>query len=232
MAREKTSPRNKTSPGPTHKGGTRRRSPQIQKPKSRIQQANERKIIDAAIKQFSRHGFRGTTIDQIAHRAKLSKPNLLYYFKTKEALYAQSLNYVLDIWLSPLETLNPDDDPETALSNYIEKKMELSRKHPDASRMFAMEIIEGAKTVRSVLDTRLAALTKSKRRVLAKWSREGKLARIDGAHLLFAIWAVTQHYADFEAQVLSQTGKTLRDRQFFEEATDTIKRIIFHGVIR
>lgn len=205
---------------------------QSPKPKSRIQLANERKIIDAAIKQFSRHGFRGATIDQIANGAKLSKPNLLYYFKTKEELYAESLNYVLDIWLSPLETLNPDDDPETALSRYIDKKMELSRKYPDASRMFAMEIIEGAKTVKPVLETRLAQLTKSKRRVLTKWSREGKLAKIDGVHLLFMIWAVTQHYADFEAQVESQTGKTLRDNRFYKETTDTIKKILFHGVIR
>ncbi len=203
-----------------------------QRKKSRIQIANERTIINAAIVEFSKHGYRGATLDEIAARAKLSKPNLLYYFKTKKTLYVESLNHVLDIWLSPLESLNPEDDPKQALGAYIEKKMELSRDNPDASRMFAMEIIKGAKVVKPVLEGRLAELTKRKRNVLAKWAREGTIAKIDGVHLLFMIWSVTQHYADFEAQVKSQTGQTLKDKSFFKITTDTIKQIIFHGVLR
>ena len=110
--------------------------------------------------------------------------------------------------------------------------MQMSRDHPEASRVYAMEIIEGAKTIKPVLQSRLAALTKSKKRILAKWSKQGKLANISGMHLLFMIWAVTQHYADFEAQVASQTGKTLKNQNFFKEATQAIKSIIFYGVIR
>ena len=201
------------------------------KSKSRIQQANESKILGAAIVEFSKHGYRGATLDEIASRAKISKPNLLYYFKTKKLLYDEALNYVLDIWLAPLESLNPDDEPELALGDYIEKKMEMSRDYPDASRMFAMEIIEGAKVVRPVLTSRLAALTKKKKNVLSKWTREGKLANVDGIHLLFLIWSVTQHYADFEAQVKTQTGRTLKDESFFRSATKNVKAIIFNGVL-
>ena len=202
------------------------------KEKSRIQKANERKIIDAAIIEFGRHGFRGTTIDEIANRADLSKPNLFYYFKTKNELYVEALNHVLDIWLVPLaDNLNPDSDPEEALGAYIQKKMEMSRDYPEASRMFASEIIEGAKTLKPVLETRLAELTKKKKNLLSKWSREGKLARIDSIHLIFMIWAVTQHYADFEAQIKSQTGKTLQDEQFFRDATKNIQAILFRGVL-
>ena len=203
-----------------------------QKEKSRIQIANESKIIQAAIVEFSKHGHRGATLDEIAERADISKPNLLYYFKTKRILYAEALNHVLDIWLSPLESLSPDDDPGEALGLYIEKKMEMSCKFPFASRMFAIEIIEGAATVRPALENKLAQLTEQKKKVLANWSRQGKLAEIDGIHLLFMIWSVTQHYADFEAQVKTQTGKTLRDPKFFRDATDAIKRIIFYGVLR
>ena len=202
------------------------------KPKSRIQRQNESKIIQAAIKQFSRHGFRGATLDEIASSAGLSKPNLLYYFKNKEELYHASLSHVLDTWLSPLLSLDPDTEPEIALSRYIETKMEMSRDYPEASRMYAMEMIEGAKVIKPILQTRLAEIAKSKTEILAKWTREGKLANLNGVHLLFSIWAITQHYADFEAQVKSQTGATLRNKEFFEEATNAVKKIIFHGVLR
>ena len=214
------------------KAAAKNTSPDVPREKSRIQRANESKIIEAALLEFSRHGFRGATIDKIAQNAQLSKPNLLYYFKTKEDLYVEALNHVLDIWLAPLEGLDPDSTPEEALGKYIEKKMEMARDHPEASRMFAMEVLEGAKIVRPVLEDRLTQLTKAKKSVLAKWSREGKLANIQGTHLIFLIWSVTQHYADFEAQIDILTGKTLNNEQFFNEATKAIKDIIFHGVLR
>lgn len=51
---------------------------------SRIQQRNRRVILDAALDVFSRHGYRGATLDQIATQAGLSKPNILYYFAGKK----------------------------------------------------------------------------------------------------------------------------------------------------
>ena len=59
----------------------------IAQPRSRIQQKNREVILDAALEVFSLHGFRGATLDQIAEVAGLSKPNLLYYFPSKEAVH-------------------------------------------------------------------------------------------------------------------------------------------------
>ena len=55
--------------------------------KSRIGEANVERILDAALVVFSRYGLRGARTDQIAEAAGMSKPNLLYYFRTKEELY-------------------------------------------------------------------------------------------------------------------------------------------------
>ena len=198
--------------------------------KTRIQRANERKIIDAAIELFGRHGLRGTTLDQIATRAKLSKPNLLYYFSSKQELYVVALGYVLDWWLLPLEALDPEGSPRDELGKYIDQKMQMSRDFPQASRMYAMEVIDGARILMPLLETRLADATKVKKRVLAKWMREGKIKKVDGFHLLFMIWATTQHYADFEVQIDSLTGKTLQNDTFYKNAQSAVKDIIFGGI--
>ena len=50
---------------------------------SRIQRRNRRVILDAALEVFSKHGYRGATLDQIAAEAGLSKPNILYYYNGK-----------------------------------------------------------------------------------------------------------------------------------------------------
>ena len=52
--------------------------------KTRAGEANVERILDAALEAFAAYGFRGARIDQIAAAAGLSKPNLLYYFRTKE----------------------------------------------------------------------------------------------------------------------------------------------------
>lgn len=203
---------------------------QHSKGKTRIQRENEYRIISAALELFGRHGFRGTTLDQIAEKSDLSKPNLLYYYASKKDLYVAALNRVLDIWLAPLENLNPDGDPREELSTYIDQKMQMSRDHPEASRLYASEMIEGAPVIRPILQTRLTDLLETKKTVLARWSRAGKIGKVDGIHLIFLIWAVTQHYADFEVQVKTQTGKTLKDKSFFESAKRNVKKIIFEGI--
>ena len=52
--------------------------------KTRIQSENQDLILRAALDVFSTSGYRGATVDQIAVKCGLSKPNLLYYFKRKE----------------------------------------------------------------------------------------------------------------------------------------------------
>ena len=54
------------------------------RPRTRIQTEKREVILEAALDVFSTHGFRGATIDQIAEAAGMSKPNLLYYFQSKE----------------------------------------------------------------------------------------------------------------------------------------------------
>jgi TetR/AcrR family transcriptional regulator len=168
---------------------------------TRIQAANRQIILDAALEVFSAYGFRGSTVDQIAARADMSKPNLLYYFRRKEDIYVALLEHTLADWLKPLEALDPDGDPVEELSRYIAAKLEMSRQQPKASRLFANEILHGAPMIGSFLEGPLRRLVDQKAEVIRGWIAAGRLAAVDPYHLIFAIWAVTQHYADFDVQV-------------------------------
>ncbi len=176
--------------------------------KTRIQTQNEELILDAALEVFSSHGFRGSTVDQIAAKCGLSKPNLLYYFRRKEDIYTAVLERTLADWLEPLRALNPTGDPTTELSRYISEKMRMSRERPEASRLFANEILHGAPAIGKFLKGPLKALVDEKAAVIRGWIAQGRLNAIDPHHLIFAIWATTQHYADFEAQVRAVLGNS------------------------
>jgi TetR/AcrR family transcriptional regulator len=199
--------------------------------KTRAGETNTQRILDAALEVFAAYGFQGARIDQIATVAGLSKPNLLYYFRTKEALYTAVLRRTLDMWLEPLQELDSLSDPRVALSAYITRKLDYSRSHPTASRLFAMEMLQGAPHLNAALTGNLHYLVEVKSRIIESWIREGRIRPVDPKHLIFAIWATTQHYADFSTQIRSLTGKGIEDEDFYETARNMLTSILLDGVL-
>lgn len=200
-----------------------------QKQLTRIQAENQSKIRRAALHVFSRYGYRGSTVDQIADASGMSKANLLYYFRRKQDIYLNVLENTLEEWLHPLQTLDVDGDPAEELWRYIEVKLMLSEKSPEASRLFANEILQGAPMIGRFLTNDLKTLVDEKCKVLQSWIDRGQLVDIAPLHLLFLIWATTQHYADFRPQIDLVTDTD--DQQLFDDATKTLKAVLA-GLLR
>ncbi len=174
---------------------------------TRIQKKNRAAILEAALNVFSAHGFRGATVDQIAAEAGLSKPNLLYYFPSKEAIHTALLSGLLETWLAPLHDLDENGDPMAEILSYVHRKLQMSRELPRESRLFANEIVQGAPRIRDALSTDLKKLVDEKTAILTQWMDQEKIAQVHPYHLIFSIWALTQHYADFDVQVRAILGE-------------------------
>lgn len=197
---------------------------------TRIQTINRRIILDAALSVFSAFGFRGATIDQIAEKAGMSKPNLLYYFPRKQSIYVAVLEDTLAEWLRPFEEIDADGDPLEELRKYIASKLEMSEKNPDASRLFANEIMHGAPAISEFLKTHLKALVDAKASVIHRWIDEKRVAPVDPYHLIFTIWATTQHYSDFAVQVRAILGEKVDAPTFRDETADAVAGILLNGI--
>jgi len=177
------------------------------KPLTRIQLRNRAKIMDAALHVFAQHGFRGATLDMIAKQAGLSKPNLLYYFPSKESVHTELVRQMLNTWQDPLLALDPNGEPLDEILNYVRKKLALSREFPKESRLFANEIIQGAPRLKPALEGELKQIVDDKAKVIGGWMKQGKLKPLHPHHLIFSIWSLTQHYADFDVQVRAVLGE-------------------------
>ena len=168
---------------------------------TRIQRERREAILAAALDVFAEHGLRGATIDQIGEAAGMRKTNVFYYFEGKDAIYAELLESLLGVWLRPLEDLSSDGEPLTEILTYVQRKLHMSRDMPRESKLFATEILHGAPRTAETLSGDLKTLVDQKAAVIARWSAEGRIAQVDPHHLIFSIWALTQHYADFDIQV-------------------------------
>jgi len=178
-----------------------------QKTDTRIQKKNQATILSAGLVVFSQFGFRGSTLDMVADEAGLSKPNLLYYFRSKDAIYTALLAKLLENWLEPLREIDPNGDPVEELLGYAKRKLDMSRNFPRESRLFANEIIQGAPQIGDVLRGDLRELVDEIAVIINGWSTTGRINPVDPYHLIFSIWAQTQHYADFDVQVRAILGE-------------------------
>ncbi|WP_300512808.1 TetR family transcriptional regulator C-terminal domain-containing protein [Aliiroseovarius sp.] len=198
------------------------------RPRTRIQERNRATILEAALEVFSRHGFRGSTLDQIAREAGLSKPNLLYYFPSKEAIHTELLSGLMESWLEPLRALKDDGDPVEEIIAYVLRKLDMARDLPRESRLFANEIVQGAPRIHDQIEGPLKALVDEKAKVLRGWIAAGRLADVDPYHLIFSIWSTTQHYADFDTQV--RAILTPRTDEHFADAARFLDHLYRHAL--
>ena len=195
-----------------------------------IRQQNERLILEAAERVFAEAGFGGATMQLIADMAGLPKANLHYYFPTKEALYRRVVQNIFEIWLDAASSFDGAAGPVEGIGAYVRAKMDISRRHPHGSKVWAAEVMHGAPVIQDYLETTLRAWTEGRMAVIQRWIDEGKMAPIDPRHLLYMLWATTQHYADFGHQIETLNGgEALSDRQW-REATESVTQIILRGI--
>ena len=204
-------------------------SSQMEQKKS-TQKRNQ--LLNAALDVFSVYGFSGASLDEIAQLANMHKSNIFHYYENKESLYVEVLTTVMQKWLAPLQILEVELEPTEALTHYLMQKIESSKDQPKASRLFALEIIQGAPHILPILKGPLKKLFKRKTKVIETWQEQGKLSKeIDAELLIINIWAITQNYADFSTQMEMVTGKTLRNRSMYQRTIEHTVHLMLYGVL-
>ena len=198
--------------------------------RTEIRQQNETLILQAAEKVFAEAGFGGATMQLIADVAGLPKANLHYYFATKEDLYRRVVQNIFEIWLNAAGSMDRAPGPVEGIGSYIDAKMDISRSHPCGSKVWASEVLHGAPVIQDYLETTLRNWTMGRAALIQRWIDEGKMAPVDPHHLLYMLWATTQHYADFGHQIETLNGGTpLTDAQW-QAAKDSVKGMILRGI--
>ncbi len=183
----------------------------------------EATILQHAVKMFAECGYEGTSIASIAEQVGVSKQNLLYYFASKQILYQRVLDDVLDAWLDRMNSLADESrEPADLLRSYIQAKLRFSREQPWGSRVYAMEVIGGAKIYGEAIRKKVIPLLRKDIQTFEKWIAQGKIAAINPTHLLFSIWAMTQSYADFSTQMALVLNKEKLSAKDFAAAETLI----------
>jgi TetR/AcrR family transcriptional regulator len=200
-------------------------------PLSRSRPGRERilaAIRTAAVTEFSLHGLKGTSTQAIAQRAGLTKPQLHYYITGKEELYEELLMQVLHDWKVVFAFDGASNDPATVLAAYIQQKLNHAFDHPEISRIFTREVLDGGHNLERYWPN-ARAWTQKKVDIINNWIAKGLLPPLDARLLLMHIWALTQHYADFALQVRVMHGQPAGAPLDRDHITQETTRFILRG---
>jgi TetR/AcrR family transcriptional regulator len=198
--------------------------------KAHIRAENERLILEAGERIFAQHGFRGSTMQMIADQAGLPKANLHYYFDSKEKLYRCVVEKIFEIWLQAASSFENSDEPKEALKLYIYEKMQISRRHPYGSKVWANEVMQGAPIIQDFLETQLRSWTDGRIESIQAWIAAGKIRSVEPRWVMYMIWATTQHYADFGHQIETLNADAPLSEAQWEAASETVFEVIWNGL--
>jgi TetR/AcrR family transcriptional regulator len=191
---------------------------------------NTAAIVAAAKTVFARGGFAGATMAAIAAEAGLPKANLHYYFRSKETLYSAVLEEIVTRWLDTATVwIVPDCHPADALAGYVCAKLEDARRRPGDSRIFAAELLRGAPLVMPFLRGELRRRVTEMSVVIEGWNARGLMDKVAAPYLFFAIWAMTQTFADFDVQIRAVLAKDALDDAVFASAAATVTALVLKG---
>jgi AcrR family transcriptional regulator len=194
-----------------------------------IRRRNKKLILRAAIKVFARKGYDGTGIADIAAASGLPKANVYYYFKSKKAVYRAILDDLKEAWNLALAEIDAARDPAEALAGYIRAKLAYSRDHTEESKVFANEVVRGARHITAADSRGIREKTREREQVVEGWIEAGRMRPVDPQHLFIMMWAMTQFYADFEAMVRTTLGGRKVAAKDFARAEETIVGVILAG---
>lgn len=178
---------------------------------TRDPERTRRRILTAALAEFSAKGFAGARVDAIARRAKGNKRMLYHYFGNKEALFSAVLRHKMTerrSWAAALP-----NDPAERLPFWFRTACA----DADWIRLLEWEALQG--NPQKVIDEneRRAASADWLRR-LRQRQRDGQLATtFDLRHLALAMQSLTVFPAAFPQLVRLTTGKSVTDPKFQTE---------------
>ncbi|MBU8933690.1 MAG: TetR/AcrR family transcriptional regulator [candidate division Zixibacteria bacterium] len=111
-----------------------------------------RRILEAALKEFSRYGVEGARVDRIAQKAGVNKAMIYYYFSSKENLYSEVLKVSFGKIIASLKTKTAEfSDLENVLETIQDGWRLVFLRQPDVSKLLLRELANPESNVIPVL---------------------------------------------------------------------------------
>src|SRR5689334_8098238 len=188
--------------------------------------ASTDRILEAARGEFAQHGFGGARLQDIAARAQLSHPTLLYHFGSKERLYAAVIEQAMEDWAGMTDAAVAAAPTGFArVAALVDAGLEFFAGHHDFVVIWRREAIEGGGRLEAAMVEHLRPFFDRAVAFLRREVAAGRLREHDPVELMQLVYgAVMTYFSDarFRARLLDEDPLATRAR--FRDALTAMLR--------
>lgn len=197
--------------------------------------STEKKIKNAALREFAQYGLEGARVDRIAQKAKINKAMIYYHFKNKEDLYESLLSeFYSEIFPRIVEKIPQDKGPEEKLDAIITYFIDLiSGLDQDFVRMMLWELSSGGKYFKKLMLPRvIIPMMGIVQELFTEGMKQGAFKKII-PHLTFIQMLGSIVFTNAIRITLADTdfGKLIFQDDFFEVYKKNLLTVIKTGIL-
>jgi TetR/AcrR family transcriptional regulator len=179
-----------------------------------------KRILEAALKEFSRYGFAGARVDVIARAARINKRMLYHYFGDKDGLFREVLRQKMSERKASMAHA-----PEN-LWEALPALAELMASDADWIRLLQFEALQWGETKLIDESRRKEAFQNGVERIRAQQKDGVVSAELDAAQLLLAVLAMTAYPFAFPQLARLVTGMRVSSPEFQKKHTEFLRNFV------
>jgi TetR/AcrR family transcriptional regulator len=186
------------------------------------------RILEAARGEFALRGFPAARLQDIAERAGLTHPTLLYHFGTKERLYAAVIEQAMEDWAA-VTSLAVARAPGgfARVAALIDAGLEFFASHHDFVVIWRREAIEGGGRLEQAIAEHMRPFFDRAVAFLRSEVEAGRLRDHDPTELMQLVYGAVMTYfsdAGFRARLLEEDPLSPAARDRFRGALTAMLR--------
>lgn len=203
----------------------KKRKPSRRRPAGNKRGESREAVLQAALGVFSRRGFKGATVREIARVAKVNHGTIRYHFGSKDKLWRAAVSFLFarqveELDLGTLARQGLDD--ATFLREAVARYVRYCARHPEHARIAVLESVVGGERLRWMSREHIRAVHDVMGPFLRHNMKKGLIRDANEISLTYILALASQSVFLLEQEARVVHGLDVFSEQFVEQHVATV----------
>jgi len=195
----------------------------------RQRDATRAMILEAALQEFSAHGFDGTSTRAIAAKAGVHHALIKYHFQSKDLLWRAAVTFLFERQLAELAAFPPPDqfaDKRDYAREMLRQRVYYWARHPEHARLMVQESCRDTERFRWMVDTFIKTVSEASEQFIRWLQNEELVPRASTPALAYILVGAAQLFYTLAPEVQRVWGIDPANPEAIEAHADALIQLV------
>jgi len=198
--------------------------------RARQKEATRASILEAALQEFSTHGYEGTSTRSIAALAGVHHALIKYYFQSKETLWRAAVTFLFERQLDEIQSATPDReafaDKRAYAREVLRQRVHYWARHPEHARLMVQESCRDTDRFRWMVDTFVTTTSKAAGELVEWLQEEGLVPPSSVPAMVYILVGAAQLFYTLTPEVRRVWGVDPTQEDVIEAHVDALVNLV------